>query len=259
MSTRRTVLIGAIGGAAIGAAVAAGSRIYAERTLDRSPSLEGIESLEASKAFARIASLPQMRLLHWVAIRRALALFGEAPVARNAVDLGCGSGNLVLALAAAAPGLRVTGIDLSTPLLADAQRRALEAGIAHQVNFRTGDASATGLDDASVDLVISTLSMHHWDNPVAVLDEVARILRPGAHFVIFDLRRDMIPPFYLIIWFATRYVVPQALRYMNEPMGSRNASYTPEEAAALAQASQLTGWHVAPGPLWLTIEGTTTK
>ena len=158
-------------------------------------------------------------------------------------------------LAEAAPGLHVTGIDLSTALLGHAHRRAIGAGLAHRIDFRTGDARATPFANASVDLVISTLSLHHWTDPVAVLDEVSRILRPGGAFVIFDLRRDMIPPFYVLIWFASRFVVPQALRYIGEPMGSRNAAYAPGEAAALAQASQLTGWHIAAGPFWLSVEG----
>ncbi len=116
--------------------------------------------------------------------------------------------------------------------------------------------STTPFADQSVDLAVSTLSLHHWADPIPVLDEMARILRPGGAFVVFDLRRDMIPPFYLLIWFASRFVVPQALRGMGEPLGSRNAAYTPAEAAVLAQASRLTGWRVASGPFWLSIEGT---
>jgi ubiquinone/menaquinone biosynthesis C-methylase UbiE len=90
-----------------------------------------------------------------------------------------------------------------------------------------------------------------------VLDEVARILKPGGSFLVFDLRRDMIAPAWLLVWFASRFVVPKALRYVGEPLGSRNASYTMDEAATLAQASRLTGWRVTTGPFWLTIEGTT--
>lgn len=256
MSARRSVLVGALGGAAIAALVAGAARIYRGRTVERRRSLGAIESPDASAAFARIASLPQMWLLRRLAIGRALALFSEAPVARNAVDLGCGAGHLAVELAAAAPGLRVTGIDLSTPLLGEAQRRAIAAGLAHQVSFRNGDVAEVPLGDATVDLVVSTLSLHHWGDPTTVFGEITRILRPSGHFMIFDLRRDMIPPFYLLIWFVTRYVVPQALRHFGEPMGSRNAAHTPGEAAALAQASRLTGWRVASGPFWLSIEGT---
>jgi hypothetical protein len=96
-----------------------------------------------------------------------------------------------------------------------------------------------------------------------VFDEVARVLRPpdperrkpGGAFVIFDLRRDLALPFWLVLWFATRVVVPPALRCANEPLASRDASYTPDEAGALAQGSTLTGWRVSRGPLWLIVEG----
>jgi len=91
-------------------------------------------------------------------------------------------------------------------------------------------------------LVVSTLSLHHWSDPVAVLDEITRVLRPGGSLLIFDLRRDMAAPFWLLLWFVTRVVVPAALRRANEPLSSRDAAYTPQEAAQLAAQSRLSGW-----------------
>lgn len=259
MSTRRFALFGALAGAAAAALVAAGSRIYNERTLDRRASVEGLDSPEVAAGFARVASMPQMRLLHRLAISRALALVGGASAGGHAVDIGCGPGHLAVQIANMAPNLQVTGVDLSNALLDEANARVLQAGLAHRVDFRTGDAASLPFDDASVDLVVSTLSLHHWSDPALVLDEVTRVLRPGGAFLVFDLRRDMFPPFYVLIWFASHYVVPRALRHVGEPMGSRNAAYTPGEAAALAQASRLTGWRVAAGTFWLTIEGTTSR
>ena len=63
-------------------------------------------------------------------------------------------------------------------------------------------------------------------------------------------------PFRLLLWFATRFVVPPALRQVNEPLASRDAAFSPVEAAGLASLPTLLGWCVTRGPLWLTIEGT---
>lgn len=245
-----------LAGLAAGLLLAAGTSIYRRRPLTRIPCIEDLDDDPAvAQAFGRIAEIPQMRLLRALVVRRILRLCR----AGQAADLGCGAGQLAVELARAAPGLHVTGIDLSNLLLAQALPRSAAAGLAHRVHFRTGDVEHTPFEDASLDLVVSTLSLHHWSNPVGVLEEVARILKPGGAFVIFDLRRDMIPPFYVLVWFATRYIVPAALRQAQEPLGSRNAAYTPDEAAALAQASQLTGWRVARGPFWLSIEGRTIR
>jgi len=50
-------------------------------------------------------------------------------------------------------------------------------------------------------------------------------------------------------------VVPPTLRRIGEPLASRNAAYDPYEVARLVQTSRLTGWSMATGPLWLTVEG----
>ena len=144
--------------------------------------------------------------------------------------------------------LHVTGVDLSDAMLTQAINNARLAGVAHQTDFRTADAAALPFPDASLDLVVSTLSLHHWDDPVPIFNEVARVLRPGGAFLIFDLRRGLGPAPWLLIWFATHVVVPQSLRHIGEPLGSRNAAYTPDEAAGLLQTSRLNGWRVVRGP-----------
>jgi ubiquinone/menaquinone biosynthesis C-methylase UbiE len=238
-------------GGLAGALVAATWWLYNRRPRERIPSHESVDDPEVAQAFGWVATLPQMWLLRWFVAHRAVRMTGRG----EAVDLGCGPGQLVIELVRRSPGLHVTGIDLSDEMIARGQDNARRAGVADRVSFRRGDAQQIPFLDTSLDLVVSTLSLHHWSDPVAVLDEIARVLRPSGSFLIFDLRRDMIAPCWLLLWFATHVVVPAALRRVNEPLGSRNAAYTPQEAARLAEQSRLSGWRITRGPLWLTIEG----
>lgn len=245
--------LGIMSGVALGSLAVAGWRLYRRRSLDRIPSQEGIEDLAAARAYGRIMRLPHVALLRKFVARRATALVNTG----EAADLGCGPGYLAIEMARWAPDLHVTGVDLSDAMLTQAITNARVAGVAHQTDFRTADAAALPFPDGSLDLMVSTLSLHHWDDPKPILNEIARVLRPGGGFLIFDLRRDLGPAPWLLIWFATHVVVPPALRHIGEPLGSRNAAYTPDEAAALLQTSRLTGWRVTRGPFWLSIEGYT--
>jgi ubiquinone/menaquinone biosynthesis C-methylase UbiE len=227
-------------------------RIFSRRTQERTPSLEAIDDPEVAHAFNWVSGTPQMHWMRRFVISQSLRLTKQG----QAVDLGCGAGQLVMEMAQNTPGLNITGIDLSDDLLANARVSAQQLGLlGGQVDFRLGNAEEIPFPNQSLDLVISTVSLHHWSEPVKVLNEIDRVLKPGGAFYIFDLRRDMAPPFYLLIWFATQFIVPAALHQMNEPMGSRNASYTVQELVDLAQISRLHGWKVTTGPLWIILAG----
>lgn len=251
MKTWKSLLLGLTAGTLVGA----GWWLYRRRPRERLASPEALDDPEVARAYGWVATMPQMRLLRSFVAHRATQMVERG----QAADLGCGPGLLVVELAQRSPGLHVTGIDLAEDLLVQGEEYARRAGLSDQVSFRKGDVKQIPFPDASLDLVVSTLSLHHWSDPVAVLDEVARVLRPGGSFLIFDLRRDMMAPVYLLLWFAQHVILPAALRRAGEPLGSRNAAYTPEEAAQLAEQSQLRGWRVTSGPLWLTIESVGAK
>ncbi|MGH3442358.1 MAG: class I SAM-dependent methyltransferase [Nitriliruptorales bacterium] len=106
------------------------------------------------------------------------------------LEVGCGPGHLALRLAHD-HNLDVTGVDLDPPMieLAREQSETMSwTGDAPRPTFRVGDAAALPFPYGSFDVVVSTLSMHHWADPAAGLSEVGRVLRPGGHALIWDLR-----------------------------------------------------------------------
>ena len=100
------------------------------------------------------------------------------------VDLGCGPGDLVAELSPRLKETRITGIDLSPSMLLYAGRHATTDG---RLRFIVGDAASLPFDDGAVDLVVSTLSLHHWTEPADAFAEIARVLRPGGVALIYDL------------------------------------------------------------------------
>jgi ubiquinone/menaquinone biosynthesis C-methylase UbiE len=74
---------------------------------------------------------------------------------------------------------------------ADADR--LGDGEGRRLSFLVGDVAALAFPDGSFDLVVSTLSMHHWADPTAGLAEIGRVLRPGARALVWDLRPGVRP------------------------------------------------------------------
>ncbi len=226
-------------------------RVFERRSRERIPCPEGVEDPEISAAFEWVTRMPQMRWLRHFVISQAVVLRNQG----EAVDLGSGAGQLVLEMARQAPGLHVTGIDLSQKLLDYARESTRQAGLEERVDFRLGNVEEIPFPDQSLDLVVSTVSLHHWSDPVKVLNEIDRVLKPGGAFYIFDLRRDLALPFYLLLWFGTQFIVPAALHRVNEPMGSRNASYTVQELADLARLSRLHGGQVTASPIWIVLSG----
>jgi len=100
------------------------------------------------------------------------------------LDLGCGPGDLVVAISQRLRDARIVGLDLSPSMLLWASRHATTDG---RLRFIVADAASLPFGDASVDLIVSTLSLHHWPEPADVFAEIARVLRPGGVALIYDL------------------------------------------------------------------------
>jgi ubiquinone/menaquinone biosynthesis C-methylase UbiE len=107
--------------------------------------------------------------------------------ARLLLDVGSGPGSLSIGIARRRPGLRVVGVDLSGTMVRIARKNA---GALSNLEFRQEHAARLSAEDGSVDMIVSSESMHHWRKPVAVLDEFHRVLRPGGRAWIFDGRDD---------------------------------------------------------------------
>ncbi len=96
-----------------------------------------------------------------------------------ALDIGCGPGQMTLALAEMTD-LEVTGVDIEPEAIAIAQRHAAEAGLSSRLRFVCADAHSLPFPDNCADLVVSRGTLSFLRDQVLAIREVYRVLKPGG-------------------------------------------------------------------------------
>jgi SAM-dependent methyltransferase len=124
--------------------------------------------------------------------RIAADIAAVAPDRARVLEVGCGPGHLAIRFARQY-GLDVTGLDLDPAMIQRARANVDRLGDGRRPSFLVGDVAALAFPDRSFDLVVSTLSMHHWADPTAGLAEIGRVLRPGGRALVWDLRPGVRP------------------------------------------------------------------
>ena len=189
------------------------------RDRDRLAAVRAERADRAEAYFARNAPRwDQLRSLYVseTDVEAAILAAAEGRFARL-IDLGTGAGRMLTLLAPRAE--TALGLDLSHQMLNIARLRVAEAGL-RQVELRHGDIFATGLPDASADLVVVHQVLHYLGDPAAAVAEAARLVAPGGRLLIVDF-------------------APHKLEYLREAHQHRRLGFPEEEMARWLAAAGL--------------------
>jgi ubiquinone/menaquinone biosynthesis C-methylase UbiE len=131
---------------------------------------------------------PFTKLLGVEASHRKLISQAAISTGHRVLEIGCGTGNLVILAKRLNPAASVVGMDPDPKALAHARRKAQRSGVA--IQFDPGFSEELPYPDASFDRVLSTFMLHHLqpDAKLLAVQEVYRILKPGGslHLADFD-------------------------------------------------------------------------
>jgi ubiquinone/menaquinone biosynthesis C-methylase UbiE len=118
---------------------------------------------------------------HWQLVAQA-AIGGGATV----LEIGVGTGNVLLKVKRAVPAAIAIGLDASTASLAVAARKAARAGVELQLDH--GDAMHLPYPDGAIDRILSSFVFHHIpdDQKLAALSEIRRVLKPNGSLHLLD-------------------------------------------------------------------------
>jgi ubiquinone/menaquinone biosynthesis C-methylase UbiE len=147
--------------------------VRAIRAVDRRG---GLFTCGAQHAYAAISTV--FAGLHRRAAADAASSVGSSPA--TILDLGSGPGDLLARLRDEAPAATLIGVEPSDDM------RTISA--ARGITTVDGRAEQLPFADSSADLILSTLSAHHWDDAAAAFAEIRRVLRPGGEARIYDVR-----------------------------------------------------------------------
>ena len=112
---------------------------------------------------------------------------GELKAGERVIDVGCGAGfDSLIAAIQVGPTGRVISIDMTPAMLEKAAAGARELGLSN-VEFRGGLAEELPVPDGSIDVVISNGVINLCPDKVAVMEELARVLKPGGRIQVGDI------------------------------------------------------------------------
>ncbi|MDD1751518.1 MAG: class I SAM-dependent methyltransferase, partial [Methanotrichaceae archaeon] len=79
----------------------------------------------------------------------------------------------------------------SDAMIKIAERSAIKTGVSRRLEFKVGSVYSLPYENDFFDMVVSTLSFHHWNEPIIGLNEIYRVLKHGKECWIYDIRRDL--------------------------------------------------------------------
>jgi ubiquinone/menaquinone biosynthesis C-methylase UbiE len=108
------------------------------------------------------------------------------------LDSGCGPGFVTIELAKKFVACEFVGVDLSDPILEIAENNNQKEILTERVKFLKADVQDIPFPDNYFDLVININMLHLVAEPVIMLNEIDRVLKPDGFFFITDLRKSIL-------------------------------------------------------------------
>lgn len=209
--------------------------------MERMPEAEVIAAMEQAREYSEQMS-GRLVQHEYRRLAKDVVDLGLPPGGR-VLDVGTGPGFVAIEVARLlrGTGCEVVGMDLSTAMLTVAAENAQREGLNGALTWREGDAKDMPFEDGEFDAIVSSGSLHHWEDPLLVFDEMARVLKDNGQCIVRDSRRLQSWGPKAFAW-AIGLTIPRDFRvhYWN----SIKSSYTPEELSSLLEHSRLRGWRI---------------
>lgn len=215
--------------------------------------------IDAQAALDRMFKAFEERLVQAVAGRSATSV----------LDVGCGTGSTTLAIARRT-GAACLGLDISRAMIAVAEARAEQEGVAAQ--FLAADAQSHVLEPASFDMIVSRFGVMFFEDPVAAFANLRAAAAPGAQLCVFVWRSAAENPFMTAAERAAApflsdlpvrkpdapgqfaFADPARVRRILADSGWKDIDIQPVDIVCMMRQSDLHGYVTRLGPLGMVLQ-----
>ena len=142
-----------------------------------------LDAQTVTKAYARWAPVYDLVFGAVFERGRQVAISAAERVGGRILEVGVGTG---MSLPLYSKKCQLSGVDISEPMLRKAQERVRELGLTNVEGLWVMDAERLSFPDNSFDAVVAQHVISTAPNPEAVLDELARVLKPGGEIVLIS-------------------------------------------------------------------------
>jgi ubiquinone/menaquinone biosynthesis C-methylase UbiE len=203
--------------------------------------IQGEFNVEVFDIFAKY-----MRDKGWIETKQMLAAGIQSG---HALEIGPGPGIKGLEWLKHTSNTKLTSLDISEDMLRVARKNAEDYGLSDRVTYVLGNATqAIPFEDESFDVAFSNGSLHEWEYPEKVFNELYRVLKPNSMLFVSDLRRDINPLMKLMVKVTTKpkEILPGFIT-------SLNAAYTVDEMVEIMKKTAFKQFRVEKDPMGLSV------
>jgi demethylmenaquinone methyltransferase / 2-methoxy-6-polyprenyl-1,4-benzoquinol methylase len=163
------------------------------------------------------------------AIRELRAYAQNHLAPRRILDVATGTGDFALEALALNPE-RIVGVDISEGMLNVGRDKMRKRGLSERIEMRSGDSTGLPLPDNDFDAVIVAFGVRNFDNLLAGLTDMHRVLRPGGTCLVLEFSKPRATPFKQLYGFYSSTILPVVGRLISKDASAY--SYLPESVQA---------------------------
>ena len=168
----------------------------------------------------------------------------KADAPKTILDIATGTGDFAIEALSLKPE-KIIGVDISEGMLAVGREKIKKLGQESIITLQTGDSQALAFADNSFDAVMASFGVRNFENLLAGLTDMCRVLKTGGTCVVVEFSKPKSFPFKQFYNFYFRYILPTIGRLVSKDASAY--TYLPESVQAFPDGQDFLNIYEAAG------------